>query len=77
MEEYYRRISFADINFSVPKKKGWKTDMGKVLCIMGDPDEVQSYSFTRNSRPYEVWIYYEFGTQYIFDYIGGEFRLKK
>ena len=77
MEEYYRRVSFANINFSIPKKQGWKTDMGKVLCIMGDPDEVQSYSFTRNSRPYEVWIYYEYGTQYIFDYIGGEFRLRK
>lgn len=77
MEEYYRRVSFANINFSVPKKQGWKTDMGKVLCIMGDPDEVQSYSFTRNSRPYEVWIYYEYGAQYIFDYIGGEFRLRK
>ncbi|MBN2789816.1 MAG: GWxTD domain-containing protein [Candidatus Delongbacteria bacterium] len=77
MEEYYRRISFANINFSVPLKEGWKTDMGKVLCIMGDPDEVQSYSFTRNSRPYEVWIYYEYGSQYIFDYISGEFRLRK
>ncbi|MCK5760757.1 MAG: GWxTD domain-containing protein, partial [Candidatus Delongbacteria bacterium] len=70
MEEYYRRISFANINFSIPKKEGWKTDMGKVLSLMGDPDEVQSYSFTRNSRPYEVWIYYEYGAQYIFDYIG-------
>jgi GWxTD domain-containing protein len=77
MEEYYRRIAYSNINFSVPKKQGWKSDMGKVLCIMGDPDEVQSYSFTRNSRPYEVWIYYEYGSQYIFDYIGGEFRLRK
>lgn len=77
MEEYFRRIAYANMNFSVPQKAGWKTDMGKVLSVMGDPDEIQSYPFAKNQKPYEVWIYYDIGVQYIFDYIGGEHRLRK
>jgi GWxTD domain-containing protein len=77
MEEYFRRIAYANLHFSVPQKAGWKTDMGKVLCIMGDPDEIQSYPFAKNQKPYEVWIYYEINAQYIFDYVGGEHRLRK
>ncbi|MCG2761398.1 MAG: GWxTD domain-containing protein, partial [Candidatus Delongbacteria bacterium] len=77
MEEYFRRVAYSIMQFSVPLKAGWKTDMGKVLCVMGDPDEVQSYPFAKNQKPYEVWIYYDLGVQYIFDYIGGEYRLRK
>jgi GWxTD domain-containing protein len=77
MEEYFRRTAYADMHFSVPLKAGWKTDMGKVLCVMGDPDEIQSYPFAKNQKPYEVWIYYDIGVQYIFDYLGGEYRLRK
>lgn len=77
MEEYYRRVAYANLHFSVPHKDGWKTDMGKVLCMMGDPDEVQSYPFAKNQKPYEVWIYYDLNVQYIFDYVAGEHRLRK
>jgi len=77
MDEYFRRTAYADVHFSVPQKSGWKTDMGKVLCVMGDPDEIQSYPFAKNQKPYEVWIYYDIGVQYIFDYLGGEYRLRK
>jgi GWxTD domain-containing protein len=77
MEEYFRRVAYSNLHYSVPQKAGWKTDMGKVLCLFGDPDEVQSYPFAKNQRPYEVWVYYDSGTQYIFDYTGGEYRLRK
>ncbi|HXK50005.1 MAG TPA: GWxTD domain-containing protein [Clostridiales bacterium] len=77
MEEYFRRVTYANLHFSVPQKEGWKTDMGKVLCMMGDPDEIQSYPFAKNQKPYEVWIYYDLNVQYIFDYVGGEHRLRK
>jgi len=76
MEEYFRRITYANLHFSVPHKEGWKTDMGKVLCMMGDPDEIQSYPFAKNQKPYEVWIYYDLNVQYIFDYFAGEHRLR-
>ena len=77
MEEYFRRIAYANMHFSVPKKDGWKTDMGKVLCLMGDPDEVQNFPFIKNQKPYEVWTYYDINAQFIFDYSGGEYRLRK
>lgn len=77
MEEYFRRIAYANMHFSVPKKDGWKTDMGKVLCLMGDPDEVQNFPFIKNQKPYEVWTYYDINAQFIFDYNGGEYRLRK
>lgn len=77
LEEYYRRIAFANIHFKTPKKQGWKTDMGQVFCIMGEPEEIQSFAFPKNQRPYETWVYYSKGQQYIFDYIGGEFMLRK
>lgn len=77
MEEYYRRIAFANIHFKMPKKQGWKTDMGQVFCVMGEPEEIQSFAFPQNQRPYEIWIYYSKGQQYIFDYIGGEFMLRR
>ncbi|MFO7810132.1 MAG: GWxTD domain-containing protein [Candidatus Delongbacteria bacterium] len=77
MEEYFRRITYSNVHFSVPKKEGWKTDMGKVLCLMGDPDEVQNYPFINNQKPYEVWIYYDINAQFIFDYTGGEYRLRR
>lgn len=77
MEEYFRRIAYANMHFSVPKKDGWKTDMGKVLCLMGDPDEVQNFPFIKNQKPYEVWTYYDINAQFIFDYTGGEYRLRK
>ena len=77
MEEYFRRIAYSNLHFSVPRKEGWKTDMGKVLCMMGDPDEIQSYPFAKNQKPYEVWIYYDLNAQYIFDYVAGEHRLRK
>lgn len=77
MEEYFRRVAYANMHFSVPKKDGWKTDMGKVLCLMGDPDEVQNFPFIKNQKPYEVWTYYDINAQFIFDYTGGEYRLRK
>ena len=77
MEEYYRRINFANIHFKVPKKQGWRTDMGQVYCVMGEPEEIQSFAFPKNQKPYEIWVYYSKGQQYIFDYTGGEFMLRR
>ena len=78
MEEYFRRINYANTHFKAFKKSGWKTDMGKVLCLMGEPDEVHNYSFPANNKhPYEVWVYYEKSVQYFFDDIGGEFKLRR
>ncbi|PID30023.1 MAG: hypothetical protein CR982_01735 [Candidatus Cloacimonadota bacterium] len=77
MEEYYRRVNFSNVNFSSGAKKGWKTDRGQVFIIYGEPDEIQKYEYSRHIKPYEVWVYYNRGRQFIFDYVAGDFRLRR
>lgn len=83
-EEYYRRIVFANENFS-GFTEGWKTDMGMVYVKLGPPDSIERnpYSQTfaylpgRTVKALEIWIYYRYNRQLIFlDENGfGDFRL--
>lgn len=77
LNEYYRRVAYSNNKFSVPKKDGWRSDRGSVYCIMGEPDEIHSYDFPKRGRPYQIWTYYTKGTQYIFEYIGEDYVLRK
>jgi len=76
MEEYYRRVAFANANFGA-YKEGWKTDRGMVYIILGPPDEIERRPFDPGSKPYEIWSYYQINRVFIFvDYSGfGEYRL--
>lgn len=83
-EEYYRRIVYANKNFS-GFKQGWKTDMGMVYVKLGPPDSIernpynQSFAYLpgRTIKALEVWLYYKYNRQLIFlDENGfGDFRL--
>ncbi len=77
LNEYYKRIIYANNHFSMPHRDGWRSDRGSVYCIMGEPDEIHSYSFPKRGRPYEVWTYYTKGTQYVFEYVGEDYVLRK
>ncbi len=74
--EYYGRIAFANEKFT-RYTEGWRTDMGMVYIILGPPTNVDRHPFDYNSKPYEIWQYYELSKQYIFvDYNGfGDYRL--
>ena len=74
--EYYRRVAFADANFS-HYEKGWKTDRGMVYIILGGPDNVDRHPFEYDSKPYEVWEYYQLNQSFVFlDETGfGDYRL--
>ncbi len=76
MEEYYRRVAFADANFGA-YREGWKTDQGMVYIILGPPNEIERRPFDPGSKPYEIWSYYQINRLFIFvDYSGfGEYRL--
>ncbi len=79
IEEYFWRVNYSDIHFSLMKKDGWKTDRGQVFCVMGEPDEIKNNDFIHSSnsnREAEIWIYYNKNLTFIFEYIGGEYRLK-
>jgi len=77
MNEYYNRIKIATDKFSTSYLAGWKTDMGMVFVIYGNPSSIERHPFSDNSKPYEVWEYYDINRQFIFvDYSGfGDYRL--
>lgn len=77
MQEYYRRIAVSDKKFSTMYTKGWKTDMGMVYIIFGEPNNVDRHPFDLDAKPYEIWEYYDLDRQFVFvDNSGfGDYRL--
>ncbi len=76
MEEYYARVEYANKNFK-HYIAGWKTDMGMVFIVFGTPNNVDRHPFDIDSKPYEVWYYYELNRQFVFvDQTGfGDYQL--
>lgn len=74
--EYYTRVEYANKNFT-HYMDGWKTDMGMVLIYLGLPSNIDRHPFDYDSKPYEVWEYYELNKRFVFvDYTGfGDYRL--
>ncbi len=75
-DEYYRRVAYANENFS-HYVEGWKTDRGMVFIILGPPNNVDRHPFEYDSKPYEVWQYYNLSKDFVFlDETGfGDYRL--
>jgi GWxTD domain-containing protein len=65
-EEYYRRLAYANANFGIFQREGWTTDMGRIYIIYGHPDEVERHPFERETKPYQIWYYYQRNIQIIF-----------
>ena len=77
MEEYYDRVDYANKHFG-HYIEGWKTDMGMVFIRFGQPENVERHPFEYDSKPYEIWYYYQLNRQFIFvDETGfGDYRLR-
>lgn len=75
-EEYFRRIAYSNENFST-YFEGWRSDRGMVYTILGPPSNIDRHPFNYDSKPYEVWEYYELNRRFIFlDETGfGDYRL--
>jgi len=76
MEEYYSKVEYANKHFR-HYIEGWRTDMGMVYIIFGAPNNVDRHPFDIDSKPYEVWSYYDLNHQFVFvDETGfGDYRL--
>lgn len=74
--EYFRRVAYANDNFS-NYTEGWRTDRGMVYIILGAPNNIDRHPFDYDSKPYEIWEYYELNRSFIFlDQTGfGDYRL--
>jgi len=75
-DEYFRRISYANENFS-NYTEGWRSDRGMVFTILGPPNNIDRHPFEYDSKPYEVWEYYDLNRSFLFlDQTGfGDYRL--
>ncbi|MCX7610109.1 MAG: GWxTD domain-containing protein [Ignavibacterium sp.] len=75
-DEYFRRVNYANENFS-NYNEGWKTDRGMVYIILGSPNNIDRHPFEYDSKPYEIWEYYEINRSFIFvDQTGfGDYKL--
>jgi len=68
---YYQRIHYANEHFSTSYTEGWRTDMGMVYIIFGQPNNIERHPYDPDNKPYEIWDYYENNRQFIFvDYTG-------
>ncbi len=74
--EYYRRIEYANKNFK-GLSEGWRTDMGLIFVTFGPPSNVERHPFDSDSKPYEIWDYYDQNRSFVFvDQTGfGDYRL--
>jgi len=76
-EEYYRRMRFANDNYSNWSKPGWKSDFGLVYVKYGEPSEIERHPYDLGSKAYEVWYYYRLRKIFTFVDDGyGEYRLQ-
>ena len=78
LDAHYTRIEYANQNFRAMQNQGWRTDMGMVYVILGSPDDVERNAYPRYSKPYEIWYYYRYNTDFVFlDSTGfGDYRLE-
>ena len=54
-DEYYRRILFANDNYSTPRTRGWRTDQGRIYEKYGPPSRVRNE--TDNGLRTITWTY--------------------
>ncbi len=77
MDEYFKRVNYANQSYSGFNTQGWKTDRGRIFIKFGPPDDIERHPFELNTRPYEIWRYYALRKVFLFeDYTGfGDYRL--
>ena len=66
LDEYFRRVNYANQNFSGMGEDGWLTDRGRIFIKFGEPDDIERHPFESNSLPYEIWRYYNLRKVFVF-----------
>ncbi len=65
LNEYFRRVAYANAHFK-SYYEGWKTDMGMIYITLGPPNQVERQPVAIDSKPYEVWLYYDLNKTFVF-----------
>ncbi|MGA3288009.1 MAG: GWxTD domain-containing protein [Bacteroidota bacterium] len=65
---YLQRVQTANQRYKTYAKEGWRTDQGRVLVLYGEPDEIERFNNSTDSKPYEIWNYHQIegGVEFVF-----------
>ena len=65
---YLQRVLTANQRYKTYAKEGWRTDQGRILVLYGEPDEIQRFTNSSDSKPYEIWNYHQIegGVEFVF-----------
>jgi GWxTD domain-containing protein len=66
--DYMQRLLVANQRYRSFSREGWQTDRGRVLILYSDPDEVERVPSKEDTKPYEIWRYFniENGVEFVF-----------
>ena len=56
-DEYLSRVAYANANFKIMAREGYRTDRGRVMIMYGAPDDVERHPNETDTRPYEIWSF--------------------
>ncbi len=57
-DEHYRRIQYANLWFGRGLKAGgWRSDMGRIYIILGEPKTIDRFENERDVYPIIIWFY--------------------
>lgn len=59
-------VALADREYSTVNIKGWKTDRGRVLIKMGEPDKKDQLVLNKGTLDHEIWLYYSSNSKFVF-----------
>jgi GWxTD domain-containing protein len=78
-DEYLSRVAYANSNFNVMGREGFRTDRGRVYVVYGAPDDVERHPNEVDSKPYEIWSFHNIQGGVIFVFVqrnqGGDYDL--
>jgi GWxTD domain-containing protein len=78
-DEYLARISYANANYQVLGREGYRSDRGRVYVVYGAPDDIERHPNETDMRPYEIWQYNNLQGGVIFVFVqknsGGDYEL--
>lgn len=76
MDEYFTRVHYSNQNFE-SFMPGWKTDMGMIYILFGEPDDIDRYNNVTTRISSQRWYYYRINRS--FDFVDengfGDYRL--